>query len=377
MAHFEDTTMAPSQELPPFVPCVTFASELPNALKEHRIGPLIDERQLQRRLYYGIEILPRTENHPVCLNFSRFLPVLPLFVSVAWLGRSSWFVEPVGQVESLQLAKHLAPRIPVMPHLTLYRLSEERLDQFLDLKFRNVLALRGDEIYPSQSFRYSKDIVVKAKARSKDKMSVCVGGFPEGYNRPKGMPPNITLHLKFLKEKVDAGADCIITQVCYQHETIIDYVKKVREAGITVPILIGITTYETYKKYKTIERLQGARLKPQLYKKLVKMNNEFLEDPRKNPYQIREFFIELYIHLICQILKSKIEVFGFQIFTLNNLGATAALLQELHKQHLFDEKLPEVCKPLDSNLMDSDSSRKRTGLKRHSNLRLNHYYGKG
>ncbi|KAH8264884.1 hypothetical protein KR038_006662 [Drosophila bunnanda] len=338
MAHFEDTTLAPGNGHAPYVPCVTFVSELPNELKEQRIAPLIEERQLQRRLFYGIEIMPRTDNIPVCLNFTGFLPMLPLFASVAWLGRSSWKVEPIGQVESLQLASHLAPRIPVMPHLTLYRLSEERLDQFLNLNFSNVLALGGDVIHPAQSFRLSQSIVEKAKARSSDQMSVCVGGFPEGYNKSVGVPPNITFHLKYLKDKVDAGADCIITQVCYQHETIIDYVKQVRAAGIKVPIMIGITSYETFKKYKTIERLQGARLQPGLYEKLEKMNNAFLEDPRKNPYQIRQFFIQIYINLICHILKADIDVFGFQIFTLNNYGAAAALVKELQNQGLFDGK---------------------------------------
>ncbi|KAH8239530.1 hypothetical protein KR032_005202, partial [Drosophila birchii] len=312
-----------------YVPCVTFASELPKEVNEQRIRPLIDERQQERRLFYGLEVMPRHEGNPACLNFNRFLPMLPFFVSVAWLGRASWNVKPIGQVESLQLAKHLAPRIPAMPHLTLYRLTEDRLDRFLDLNFSNVLALGGDTIHPSQPYQFSKTIVDKAKAKSNDSMSVCVGGFPEGYDKPEGVPPNLTKHLKYLKEKVDAGADCIITQVCYQHDTIIEYVRKVRALGITVPILIGVTAHETFKKYKTIEQTQGARLQPHLYKKLVKMNNEFLADPRAKPHEIRKFFIKIYINIICHILKSDIDVFGIQIFTLNNFGATAQLLRQL------------------------------------------------
>ncbi|KAH8296000.1 hypothetical protein KR054_000340, partial [Drosophila jambulina] len=330
MTGIKDTTLAPSgQNLVSYEPCVSFTVEMPDILKEHRVGALIDERQIQRRLYYGIEVLPRTEENPVCLDFSRFLPFLPFFVSVAWLGRTSWNREPVQMVDSLQLCRHLATQIPVMPHLTVYRMSDKRLEKFLNLNFSNVLATRGDAVHPGQTYKYSKIIVDKAKARSGENISVCVGGFPEGYNKSVGVPPNLTVHLEILKEKVDAGADCIITQACYRAETIIKYVRQVRAAGITIPILVGVTAFETYKKFKSIERLQGARLDPHLYKKLVKLNNLFQSDPKAFPYLIRDFFVDLNVNIICTILKAGIEVYGFQIFTLNNFGATAELLKEL------------------------------------------------
>ncbi|XP_017021108.1 uncharacterized protein [Drosophila kikkawai] len=317
-----------------YVPCVTFAPEQ-HVVKEQRIGPLIAEQQAQQRLFYGLEIMPRSRGQPVCLDFNRFLPVLPIFVSLVWLGPNYWDVEPIDQVDSLQLAMHLASKIPVMPHLTLYRLNDERLDQFLDLNFRNVLALRGDSVYSGQKYTISKSIVERAKRRSGDTISICVGGFPEGYNNiTEGVEPDLTSHIQFLKEKISAGVDCIITQVCYRPEAIIRFVRQVRAAGITVPIMVGIMTHQSFTKYTFMENLTGAKLSPDLRQELVQIQSE--SDLTKR------FFIRLNVHIIRSILEADLNVFGFQIFTMNNFEAVEALLKELHLQKLFGNKETEL-----------------------------------
>ncbi|KAH8296770.1 hypothetical protein KR054_011024 [Drosophila jambulina] len=335
MAHC--SLAAPGSSPPAYVPCVTFAPEQ-SGLKEQRIGPLITEHQTQRRLFYGMEIMPRTRGKPVCLDFNRFLPVLPMFVSLTWLGTNYWDVEPIDQVDSIQLAQHLASKVPVMPHLTVYRLNNERLDQFLDLNFSNVLALRGDLMHSEQIYQYSKTIVERAKAKSGDKISICVGGFPEGYNITEGEPPDLTQHIQFLKEKVAAGVDCIITQVCYRPEVIIQFVKQVRAAGITVPIMIGIMTHQTFHKYTFIENITSAKLPPRLREELVQLQTK----PDANKHLTRSFFVRLNVHIIKSILEADLNIFGFQFFTLNHFGAVEALLKELHLQNLFSGKETEL-----------------------------------
>ncbi|KAH8264885.1 hypothetical protein KR038_006663, partial [Drosophila bunnanda] len=332
MAHC--SLCGPGPSPPSYVPCVTFAPQQ-TGLVEQRIGPLIAEHQAQRRLFYGMEILPRTRGKPVCLDFKRFLPMLPMFVSLTWMGTSYWDVEPIDQVDSLQLAQHLAPRIPVMPHLTAYRLTDKRLDQFLNLNFSNMLALRGDSMHSGQRFLLSKSIVERAKGRSGDKISICVGGFPEGYNTTEGETPDLTNHIKFLKEKVSAGVDCIITQVCYRPEAIIRFVREVRAAGITVPIMVGIMTHQTFHKYTFIENITSAKLPPRLRQELVQIQTE----PKANAHLTRTFFVRLNVHIIKSILEADLNIFGFQFFTLNHFGAVEALLKELHLQNLFSKEI--------------------------------------
>jgi len=138
---------------------------------EQRIGPLVAELTAQRRLFYGIEVTAsRLDGRPTCLDFNYFLPLLPTFVSVVWLGQRYWDVEPVGRVESLQLAQHLATRIPVLPHLSAYRLDEERLDQFLALNFSSLLAVRGDQVHQGQTFRISQPVVEQSRRQRAGKL---------------------------------------------------------------------------------------------------------------------------------------------------------------------------------------------------------------
>lgn len=144
-----------------YIPCVTFAPDQnETVVTEQRIGTLVAERTAQRRLFYGIEVMASDPSgRPTCLDFNHFLPLLPTFVSFVWLSQRYWDVEPVGQVESLQMAQHLATRIPVLPHVSAYRMSRQRLDQFLALNFSSLLAVRGDRVHEDQDFSISYPMV--------------------------------------------------------------------------------------------------------------------------------------------------------------------------------------------------------------------------
>lgn len=144
-----------------YIPCVTFAPDQnESVVTKQRIGTLVAERTAQHRLFYGIEVMASDPSgRPTCLDFNHFLPLLPTFVSFVWLSQRYWDVEPVGQVESLQMAQHLATRIPVLPHVSAYRMSRQRLDQFLALNFSSLLAVRGDRVHEDQDFSISYPMV--------------------------------------------------------------------------------------------------------------------------------------------------------------------------------------------------------------------------
>ncbi|XP_017060237.1 uncharacterized protein LOC108100715 isoform X2 [Drosophila ficusphila] len=187
-----------------YVPCLTFApgQNESNQTVEQRIGPLVAERTSRRRFFYGIEVTANEMGGgpPVCLNFNHFLPLLPTFVSVVWLNQRYWDVEPIGQVRSLQMAKHLATHIPVLPHLTAFRLSERRLNQFLDLNFSSILAVRGDQVHEDQRFRLALPMIEHLR-QQRENISICVGGYPEGYTNLGDFPPAFTKNIAFLKKK--------------------------------------------------------------------------------------------------------------------------------------------------------------------------------
>ena len=134
----------------------------------------------------------------------------------------------------------------IMPHCTCVGMSRADLatstDALVDAGFENVMALRGDppkgerffEPAPD-GFRYATDLVSFLRERHP---SLCIGvaGYPEKHPEAYNKNEDIC----HLKEKVDAGADFITTQLFLHNHVYFDFVDRCRAAGITVPIVPGL-----------------------------------------------------------------------------------------------------------------------------------------
>ena len=152
-------------------------------------------------------------------------------------------------------------KIDTVPHIICGGFTKEETESALiDLHFLgidNVLILRGDAVKNERSFipepgghPYAVDLVTQVVKMNNGKYlheddvmdvaptDLCIGvaGYPEKHFEA----PNMISDLRHLKEKVDAGAEYIVTQMFYDNRKYFDYVKKCREAGITVPIIPGI-----------------------------------------------------------------------------------------------------------------------------------------
>jgi len=150
-------------------------------------------------------------------------------------------------------------KVDAVPHLICGGFSKEETENALiDLHFLgidNVLALRGDAIKTEANFRphpeghqYARQVVEQVVAMNKgqylmddvslDPTNFCIGvaGYPEKHF--EAMNPSIDM--QHLKEKVDAGADYIVTQMFFDNKKYFSFVEKCRAAGINVPIIPGI-----------------------------------------------------------------------------------------------------------------------------------------
>jgi len=153
-----------------------------------------------------------------------------------------------------------AYHIPVVPHIVCGGFTQEETENILiDLNFlgiNNLLALRGDGL-KSESFftpereghsnaRELVEQIVNLKQgkyldpeiKNTAALDFCIGvaGYPEKHYEA----PNIDIDLQNLKEKVDAGADYIVTQMFFDNQKYYDFVGRCRAIGITVPIIPGI-----------------------------------------------------------------------------------------------------------------------------------------
>ncbi len=150
--------------------------------------------------------------------------------------------------------------VDAVPHLICGGFTKEETENALiDLNFlsiNNVLALRGDArkfdpkfISEPDGHNYAIDLVKQVNSMNKGKYlddnisngaetNFCIGiaGYPEKHFES----PNIETDLAYLKEKINAGADYIVTQMFFDNQKYFDYVKKCRDIGITVPIVPGL-----------------------------------------------------------------------------------------------------------------------------------------
>lgn len=112
----------------------------------------------------------------------------------------------------------------------------------------------------------------------------------------------------YVNFQVDAGADLIITQICFESQDIIEFVNDCRKIGIQVPIISGIfapTSYECLEKIMRICKLNIP----------IKIKND-LSRIKDNDETVRKFAINLTIQIMTDIIKSR-TTRGFHLFTLN------------------------------------------------------------
>jgi len=157
-------------------------------------------------------------------------------------------------------------KIDTVPHIICGGFTKEETESALiDLQFLgidNVLVLRGDAVKSERSFipepggnAYAINLVKQAGNMNKGiylheedmvettPTDFCIGvaGYPEKHFEA----PNITADLRYLKMKVDAGAEYVVTQMFYDNQKYFDFVKRCREMGIHVPIIPGLKVLTT------------------------------------------------------------------------------------------------------------------------------------
>lgn len=214
--------------------------------------------------------------------------------------------------------------IEAMAHLSCVGSSREDLQEILDGMQRtgieNVLALRGDAPRGETEWRphpgglhYSTELA--SLIVENYPFSVGAACFPEVH--PEA--PDLAHDLRFLKQKVDAGASFLITQLFMDNELYFRFVDDARAVGIDVPILPGIMPITDVKQIKTITGMCGASLPPALLEAL-----EWRADDRDAVLQLGV----AYATLQCAELLAR-GAPGIHFYTLNRSPATRAILSAL------------------------------------------------
>ena len=184
---------------------------------------------------------------------------------------------------TLDIAKNIKDKYDVssLAHLTCVSSTKETVHQRIeDMKnagIKNVMALRGDipedmlnHDRSKWDYRYAIDLVRELKESDAD---FCIGGacYPEIHPESLNQKDDI----KYLKEKVDAGCEFLTTQMFFDNNLLYNFLYKIREAGITVPVVAGIMPITNANQVARALSLSGSYV-PQRFKSLV---DKFGSDP--------------------------------------------------------------------------------------------------
>jgi len=163
---------------------------------------------------------------------------------------------------------------PVMPHLTCVGVARSELEQIADeihdRGFRNIMTLRGDPPKGESTFRphpdglrYAAELVALLKQRHPD-FCCGVAGYPEKHVEA----PSLEEDIRHLREKVDAGADFITTQLFFDNRVYLDFLDRCRAAGIRKPIIAGLLPAMSLHQVQRFTQLCGSSFPAELAGKM-------------------------------------------------------------------------------------------------------------
>ena len=169
-------------------------------------------------------------------------------------------------LEVLKRVREQQPHIPVASHLTCVGSTTDDLHDYiksaLEAGVSYIVALRGDPPQGETAFTpvegglaYGNEMVAFLKEHYPD-LGILVGGYPEVH--PEAVSP--VADLNYLKQKVDAGAHVILTQLFYDNDVFFRFRDKCESAGITVPVVPGVLPITRLAQIKEDHTMFGSRL---------------------------------------------------------------------------------------------------------------------
>jgi methylenetetrahydrofolate reductase (NADPH) len=286
---------------------------------------------------FSIEILPPLKGKSIQSIYDSIDPLMefkPAFVDVTY-HREEYIYKKRdgGYLEKVSIRKRPGTvgicaaimnkyDVEAVPHIICGGFTREETENALiDLQFLgidNVLLLRGDSIKTEPSFvpepgghHYALDLVKQVNYMNKglyldDEMKdaaptdFCIGiaGYPEKHFEA----PNMTSDLKYLKAKVEAGAEYIVTQMFFDNKKYFDFVDLCHKNGITVPIIPGLKIFSSKKQITSLPKIFHIDIPQPFYEALEKC---------KDDKQIKQAGIDWCIHQSKELVKANVPCLHF------------------------------------------------------------------
>ncbi len=279
-------------------------------LFDRGMGPLI-----------SLEVFPPKANYSLATVFDtldRLQVLKPDYISVTYGaggGKQGRTVEIASRIRSQYGVESLA-------HLTCVGHNKAEMEGILadlqDQGIENILALRGDPPKDDKIFDFKKSDYVYAvdlihEIRNKGDFGIAAAAYPEGHPECERLIDD----LLFLKQKVDAGADFLITQMFFDNRVFYEFVDKAQRLRINVPIVAGIMPILNAGQIKRMVYLSGASIPG----KLLKLIDQY----EHHPEDMKKAGIEYASHQIQDLLDNHVD--GIHLYTMNKWEEILAIAE--------------------------------------------------
>lgn len=279
---------------------------------------IIRQAEKEGKTRFGFELLPPLKGEGTKNIFDAIDPLMefnPAYINVTYHREDVKYVEKNDGLLERRIVRRRPGTVgisgaimkryglDVVPHLICGGMSKYDIeDALIDLDFlgiNNVLALRGDNLKGENRFNphpqghahacdlvqqindMNRGIFIDGEVKDCHHSSFCVGvaGYPEKHAEA----PNRKTDMENLKAKVDAGAAYIITQMSFDNDKILAFIKDCKEYGIDVPVVPGIKPFSTKAQLTMLPQIFHVDLPEDLVREVNKC---------KNNAEVREFGVE-------------------------------------------------------------------------------------
>lgn len=343
----------------------------------------------EKKFFFSLEFFPPRKQE----EFDKFWPMLeklrqekPLFWDITWNTSRKLSIEsPLSSMSVAIKAQNDFSHETIL-HMTCIGNSEKELKENLEYAkkngIRNILALRGDLPVVKKTINNNNNNIVVERDINKEKdksveginlshacdmvrfikknfgdyFTIIVAGYPDKHPESASFEDD----LNFLKEKVQAGADIIITQLSLSVDAYCKFIRDCRAMGITIPIIPGIFLIQNKNSLRNISKLTGVEPPESIQKEIEKLS----DDPEK----LLQYGIDFATNLCQELIKSEL-IDGLHFYTMNKDDAVIEIIRRLNifiknlsnnniianqnvmeqgKQMVKCEELKEVCSSCNS-----------------------------
>ena len=289
------------------------------------IGDIYAAKRLLKQPVISLEFFPPKTAEGDRALLEKHIPALlatrPDFCSVTYGAGGGTREKTLMIVDRIQREHHLT----ALAHLTCVNHTREQVGELLQkikaTGCQNILALRGDpptggEFQPTPGgFEYSSQLVQFIRAQGG--LGVCVAGFPEGHVACK---EGKLADWQHLREKVEAGADFVITQLFFDNADYFEFRDHLTgKLGVTVPLVPGVIAIVSATQIQKFTQLCGSKIPPALAAKLDEIGTD--------DAAAAEFGIEYATRQCEELLRAGAP--GLHFYTLNKAASTVRVLKNL------------------------------------------------